>query len=204
MHIYFLAAAAILLAAILWYRQAFGTSEKTPPPPPEEHAEQRLRRILAGDSGVVSGMADAIRTLESVMEHPELGGPGFLMIQFPPPDSGHAVITAQYPNIREDLYRRIVRQELDGGDLIAAGVPAALLSLNPSFETESGGIVLLSVQVGGIPAAFAESLRSRRERSIALGVLTEALAAKLPQLSIRIFGADILLSPDRAATSIDG
>lgn len=105
MHIYFLAAAAILLAAILWYRQAFGTSEKTPPPPPEEHAEQRLRRILAGDSGVVSGMADAIRTLESVMAHPELGGPGFLMIQFPPPDSGHAVITAQYPNIREDLYQ---------------------------------------------------------------------------------------------------
>lgn len=200
MHIFFLAAAAMLLAAILLYRQAFGTSEDTPPPSPEERNDQLLRQILAENPHMVESLAETIQSLETVMEHPELGGPGFLLIQFPAaPYDGRAIVTAQYPNIREGLYRRIVRQELD--DLAAAGMPEALLLQKPSFETESGGVVLLSVQAGPIPPAFMERLHSHRERRIALGILADALEARLPRLSIRTFGAEILLSPDRAAIS---
>ena len=154
---------------------------------------------------MVDALAEAIRALEAVMAHPELGGPGFLLVQFPPAAmEGCALVTAQYPNIREGLYRRIVRQELDG--LAGAGIPEELLAREPAFETESGGVVLISVQVSGVALELAESFRDRRERNAALGILEELLAERFPAFSVRIFGTDLLLSPirEQAATSIDG
>jgi len=196
MYIFFLAAAALILAAVLWYHQASGTAEQTPPP--EENADLRLHQIIAENPRMADALAEAVQALEAVMAHPELGGPGFLLIQFPSvPDNSCAVVTAQYPNIREGLYRRIVRQELEQADLAAAGMPEALLLREPSFETESGGVVLLSVQVSGIPPEFTERLHSHRDRSTALCVLAETLEEKLPRFSIRLFGSDLLLSPDR-------
>lgn len=200
MYIFFLAAAALALAAVLWYHQVSGTAEDIPPL--EESTDQRLHRVIAEDPYLADALIEAVQALESVMAHPELGGPGFLLIQFPAaPEAGGAVITAQYPNIREGLYRRVVRQELD--DLAAAGMPEALLSLKPSFETESGGVVLLTVRAGELPPEFAESLRGHRERGIALAVLAEVLKAKLPQFSIRTFGSGLLLSQDHERSRAD-
>jgi len=199
MYIFFLAAFALILAAVLWHHQVPGTVEKTPPP--EENAELRLHQLIREDPRMADALAETIQALETVMAHPELGGPGFLLIQFPSaPDNRYAVVTAQYPNIREGLYRRIVRQELEHNDLAAAGMPEDLLLRDPSFETESGGVVMLSVQVSGIPPEFMESLHSHRERSTTLGVLAEALEEKLPRFSIRIFGSDLLLSPARESS----
>lgn len=198
MFIFVLAAAALILAAVLWYNQASGTTKEVPQPPLEADTEQLLRQTLARQPSMVEALAEAIRALEAVMAHPELGGPGFLLVQFPPaPDCGNAVVMAQYPNIREGLYRRIVRQELYKENLAAAGIPEALLAQKPFFETESGGVVLISVQVNEVLPEFAKCLHTRRERSIALGILAEALGARLPLYSTRIFGADLLLSPDR-------
>lgn len=193
MHLFLLAAAALVLAAVLWYRQASGAAAAARQP--ETDPASRLRQALAQDPGPADLLAAAARALETVMAHPSLGGPGFLLIQFP--TEGGAVVTAQYPNIREGLYRRIIRQELDRDALAAAGVPEALLSLEPDFEAESGGMVLLSVGVEAVPPVFAESLRSRRERALALDLLAQALEVRLPRFSVRPFGADLLLSPDR-------
>ena len=44
-------------------------------------------------------------------------------------------------------YRRVVRRELSPEHLLAEGFPASLLTLSPEFETESGGIILLTVTV---------------------------------------------------------
>lgn len=196
-----LAAIVLTMAAALWYTQAQSPSEEIPPPL-EKAANQTLRQLLEQDPHIADPLAEAVLALDAAMAHPKLGGPGFLLIQFPMPDSGEAVVTAQYPNIREALYRRIVRQELDRDSLAAAGMPEALLSLEPSFETESGGVVMLSVRVKGLPAVLTERLGGRRERIMALESLAEALEAKLPQFSVRTFGADLLLSPLREGAEV--
>ena len=205
MDFFILAAAALILAAVLWYSQALGGTEDPPPPPPELSMDQRLRQLLTEDPRLIDALTEAIRALEAVMAHPELGGPGFLLVQFPSAAAdGRALVTAQYPNIREGLYRRIVRQELD--DLAGAGMPGELLALDPAFETESGGVVLVSVQAGGVPQELADSFRDRRERNAALDILAELLEERVPAFSVRIFGTDLLLSPvrEQTATSIDG
>ena len=206
MYLFILAAAALALAAVLWCTQASDGVKDVPEMlSPEEETDSRLRRFLAQDPHMAEELGGTIRALGELMAHPELGGPGFLMVHFPA-ESGYALVTAQYPNIRETLYRRLVRREPDRDGLREAGVSEALLSREPIFETESGGVVTLSVQVGGIPPAFAESLNSRRERRIALEVLAEALAGECPQFSIRTFGSDLLLSPEPGGgtTSRDG
>lgn len=211
MYLFILAAAALALAAVLWYAQASGReAEAARTQAAEELPELRLRRTLEEDPSMAETLAEAVRAMEELMAHPELGGPGFLLVRFPPLEDGWTSVTVQYPNTREGLYRRIVRQELDREELAAAGMPAAVLDLDPSFETESGGVVMASVEVSGIPEAFVECLNSRRARSAGLEVLAQALRPRLPGLSIRSLGADLLLLPVRentessAATSTDG
>lgn len=204
MYIFILAAAALVLAAVLRRSQASGGAGDAPEAiSPEEEADRRLRCALAEEARMAAELAESIRALEGLMAHPELGGPGFLTVQFP---AESAVATAQYPNIREALYRLLAGREPDRDELREAGVPEALLSRDPVFETESGGVVTVSVEAGGVPPALAESLNSRRERRAALELLAEALAGECPQFSVRAFGPDLLLSPKRGeqATSTDG
>ena len=209
MHLFILAAAALALAAVLWYTQAAGTIGNEPPP--EVDAVQLLRQTLEEDPRLVDALAEAVRGLGELMAHPELGGPGFLMIQFSAA-GGSAVVTAQYPNIREGLYRRIVRQELEWDDLAAAGMAEELLAREPDFETESGGVVMVSLKTGEVPPELTACLNSRRERGSALGIVAERLGERFPEFSVRIFGTDLLLSPVREkerddsakVTSIDG
>lgn len=197
MYLFLLAAIALALAAVLWYAEASGREQKPPPPPREPDAGARLRQALSEDGRIMSSITESIRALEALMAHPALGGPGFLLVQFPPqpPGCGYAAVTAQYPNIQEELYRRIVRQELDRDALTAAGMPAGLLAAGPVFETESGGIVLVSVQAGGLPPALEDCFHCRRDRDAALRLLAGLLEERFPNLSVRTFGTELLLSP---------
>ena len=179
-------------AAVLWYTQAFDAKDKTQFP--QKDTDQCLRQALAAAPDTANALENAIQALEALMDHPELGGPGFLLVQFPA-DKKKAVVMAQYPNLRDGLYHRIIRQELDGLDVI--GVPKALLDQDPVFEAESGGMVLITVQGGDILPELRESLRDYKMRNAVLSALAEILEKRFPALSVRIFGMDLLLSPVR-------
>ena len=151
---HFLYLAAVLLAAAaagLWYTQAFGRGGKG-----EADAGEREEQAVQVSREGIEALGKAADALAELMKHPELGGPGFITVRFSLTEAsgGAAVVTAQYPNIREVLYRRILRQELEPEALRAEGVPEALLALSPGFETESGGMVLVSVQAAGLDPAW--------------------------------------------------
>ncbi len=180
MHFFFLAAGVLAAAAaILWAAQAFGRRDGGEP-------------------------REAAEALAELMEHPALGGPGFITVRFPPPlaADGTAEAAAQYPNIREALYRRVLRQELETEVLRAEGAPEALLALDPCFETESGGMVLVTVRVAGLDPALAERMSGHRGRQEALGALAEGLRERCPGLSVRCVGGELLLAPVREGKAV--
>lgn len=187
MHLFFLAGAFLLLAALLWYTQAAAKPSPKAAVPPEE-APCLTRREL----DKLCGVLDALR---AVMEHPKLGGPGFLTVKWTP-QTVTAVVSAQFPNIREDLYRRVIRRELDREELLAEGVPAVLLDLAPDFEAESGGVVLLSVELRGFGGTLAGASSSLRARQEFLSVLTARLGERFPDCNVRCIGGEVLVSPE--------
>lgn len=195
--IYFLFGAAgvlALAAMLLWYTQAAGRREEGPGDAGE--AEERPLE-LSGDG--IEALGAAVDALTALMEHPALGGPGFITVRFPPPleADGTAWTAAQYPNIREALYRRILRGELSPEALEAEGFPAALLAMSPEFEAESGGMVLVSVRISGLDPALAERMAGHRGRQEVLGTLAGSLERRCPGLSARCLGGELLLSPVR-------
>ena len=193
MHFFFLAAGVLAAAAaILWAAQASGRRDGG------EAAERELR--LDG----IEALGAAAEALAELMEHPALGGPGFITVRFPPPlaADGTAEAAAQYPNIREALYRRVLRQELETEELRAEGAPEALLALDPCFETESGGMVLVTVRVAGLDPALAERMSGHRGRQEALGALAEGLRERCPGLSVRCVGGELLLAPAREGKAV--
>ena len=137
---------AVLAALVLAARFA-GRTGNEPPSRPERGDPEELAAALAEAAG----------PLLAVMEHPRLGGPGFLTIRLPQQslDGGGAAVTAQFPNISDALYRRIVRGELDREELVREGVPGAFFACGASFETESGGMVILTARVQGAAAPAA-------------------------------------------------
>ena len=187
MHLFIiLPAALLLLAALLWYTQARPRADSPSPAaaPP-----------LPGPApGTVEALTAAVAALQSLMSHPALGGPGFLTVRF---SDGHITVSAQYPNIQEALYRRVVRQELSPPDLLSEGFPEKLLQLSPEFETESGGMVLLTVQISAPDPALLHALTSRRARQTVLNILAAELRPRFPDLSIRALGGELLLTPLR-------
>lgn len=187
MYVFFLAAIVLVLAAVLLC-PAGGGARKEPEEEPSGRVLERLE-----DSGAPEILGAAAAELLAVMEHPALGGPGFLSVQFPP--GSLPTLSAQFPNINEALYRRVVRQELDPGELAAAGVPEALLARGPVFAAESGGMVLLSVEIHGLEPGLLELVANRRSRAEALTALAAALGRRFPNLSVRCLGADLLLTP---------
>lgn len=199
MHWLFLAALLALAAVCGVIRAAPAPREDAENRPPAgEDVRARARRCLEA-SGDLERLAGAVEALRAVMDHPQLGGPGFLSVQFPALAGGRADVSAQFPNISEALYRRVVRRELDRAALLADGVPEALFAYNPEFSTESGGVVLLTAEVCGLESELAEALASRRDRTGALAALSEALERRCPGLSVRPLGAELLLTPVREA-----
>ncbi|MDE7245830.1 MAG: hypothetical protein K2O18_17900 [Oscillospiraceae bacterium] len=134
-------------------------------------------------------LLDALREL---MRHPQLGGPGFLMVQFPLSGQGTAEVSAQYPNIRETLYRKIVRRT-PGEDWTADGIPVILLERRAVFTPESGGMVLVTAE-----AVLPEAL-DRQSRQTALAELSRILGERYPDMTVRVIGGDLLLTPVRKA-----
>lgn len=196
-HWFILGAVLLTAAAVLWYAQAFGGRVPPPHRPHAGEAEAPLRQQAKAAPVSLEELAGAVRALEAIMDHPELGGPGFLTVRFTQDTGGQArtVVTAQYPNIRETLYRLALRQPPDPAALAEAGVPEALLALSPVFETDSGGVVLISLSGEGWAAV--PPTAGRRERLEALRTLSALLERRLPELEVRPFGTELLLTPVR-------
>ena len=198
MHWFILAALALVAAAVLWYTQA--AAQRDGGLPPEEEEGAAFRRWLA-DPGALEEIHSAVDGLCGIMAHPDLGGPGFLPVRLPQPgEDGSVVVAAQYPNIRERLYRRVVRQELDRETLQSEGVSGALLALAPTFETDSGGIVVISVRAAYMEPGLVNCVSGRRERQAALRLLSDRLSG--PTLEARPFGTELLLTPVRDAAKV--
>lgn len=195
MQFFILAAAAAMLAGIVWHTWSAGRS---PQPQPEEEPPALQPEDAAA---AAARLGEAIDALRVVMDHPQLGGPGSLTVQFPQQlyAGSFPTVTAQFPNINEALYRRAVRQELGREELVEAGVPERLFDHNPSFSAEGGGVVLISAEVYGLAPSLEKLMADRRGRGAASAALAEALRQRYPELSVRGFGADLLLSPLRAA-----
>lgn len=198
MHWFILAALMLASAVLLWYTQsAGGPRGSVQAPPPEER--DGFRQWLDAP-GVSSALERAVEALAELMAHPQLGGPGFLTLRLPQPgEEGLVTVTAQYPNIREALYRRVVRGELDRGDLLAAGLPEGLLALEPRFETDSGGTVVVSLRTAPMDPASVERISGRTDRQDALRLLADRLGRRFPSLEVRPFGAELLLTPVRVS-----
>ena len=113
MHLFFLAAGALLLAVLLL---TYLTAARRRPEP-RAIRDPGLSPQEADQAAALLG--EALDPLGELMAHPDLGGPGFLTVQFPAGERPAA--SAQYPNINEGLYRRAVRRELDRQELLAAG-----------------------------------------------------------------------------------
>lgn len=147
---------------------------------------------LLAEAETAEHIIRAVDGLRAVMGHPELGGPGIVTVQFPV--CGQIEVLAQYPNIQETLYRRIVRQELEREELRQLGVPDALLEQQVEFSTESGGMVLLLVETEGMTPALEQLLTDHRGRSGVLRTLAKLLERHYPDLTVRVVGSDLLLT----------
>ncbi|MDE7221351.1 MAG: hypothetical protein K2O45_17340 [Oscillospiraceae bacterium] len=197
MHWFLMAAIALAAAAALWSSQAL-TGRGGPACRTASGGEGEAFRRWAEDPAITEGLARAVEALGELMAHPELGGPGFLTLRLPQPgEDGLVTAAAQYPNIREAMYCRVVRRELDRDALLAAGVPEALLALEPQFETDSGGVVVVSVQAVPMGELLAEQISGRTDRQAALRLLAGRLGERFPRLEVRPFGSELLLTPVR-------
>ncbi len=78
-------------------------------------------------------------------------------------------------------------------------MPEALLALSPDFETDSGGVVVVSVQAAVMDPALVSSISGRSDRQEALRLLTDCLGRRFPALEVRSFGTELLLTPVREA-----
>ena len=197
MHWFFLAALALAAAAFLWYIQVASGGRNTAAQPSAAPESEAFRQWLDRPD-VQEALEQAVEVLLELMAHPRLGGPGFLTLRLPQPgEDGLVTVSAQYPNIRETMYNLVIRQELDPETLLKAGAPERLPLLSPEFETESGGVVLVSLKTGGVPPELTACLNSRKERGSALGIVAEHLGERFPEFSVRVFGTELLLSPIR-------
>lgn len=154
---------------------------------------------LPADAGTITALAGVLGALRVVMEHPQLGGPGFLTVQFPLSRRGLPEVSAQYPNIRETLYRRIIRGELEPEDLIRNGMPEELFARRVEFTAESGGMVTLAVEMKteDISPGLEKRLAGREGHGAALRLLAGALGERFPDMTVRAVGWDLLLTPRR-------
>ena len=199
MHWFILAALAIAVAALLWCVQTIGKYGGNAGPQPAAEDEEAFQEWMNAPANLET-VGNAVELLVELMSHPELGGPGFLSIRLPQTgEAGSVMVTAQYPNIREVLYRRVARRELGRADLLQAGVPEALLNLSPDFETDSGGVVVVSIRSAAMSPEVTAAISGRADRQAALNLLTARLGERFPALEVRPFGTELLLTPVREA-----
>lgn len=187
MHLLIFALSALLLAALIGF---FSWKDAPQPPPPPASGP-----LPAVDPGALDALAETVEALLAVMDHPRLGGPGFLAVQLPrrgeePPC---LTVTAQFPNIREALYRRVAQNDLDPAALAAEGVPQVLFDHRPAFSADSGGMVLLTA----CACPFPDEEQDLQQRTQLLRFLAQDLQERFPQLTVRPLGGELLLSRER-------
>ncbi len=192
MHWILLAALALAVAAGLRRARGMERAAERRGAPAVEAAEP-FRRWLEGPEGLEK-LERTLEALGKLMTHPELGGPGFLTVRLPQKgEEGRVTAAAQYPNIRESMYRRVRRRELEA--LEEAGAPWELLALSPDFETDSGGMVIVAVEAAAMTPEAAEEVSGRKERQAALELLAAQLGRRFPRWEVRIFGTELTLTP---------
>ena len=187
MHLLIFALSALLLTALIG---VFSWRDAPKPPPPP--ASEPLPPV---DPAALDALAETVEALLAVMDHPQLGGPGFLAVQLPRQGEEHPclTVTAQFPNIREALYRRAAQNDLDPAALAAAGVPQALFAHRPAFSAGSGGMVLLTA----CACPFPDEPQDLQRRAWLLRFLAQDLRERFPQLTVRPLGGEILLTRER-------
>lgn len=185
MHLLIFSLSALLLAALIGLSSWRDAPKPPPPAAPRPPA----------DEGDLDALAETVDALLTVMDHPQLGGPGFLSVQLPRCGGEHPclTVTAQFPNIREALYRRAAQNDLDPAALAAAGVPQVLFAHQPAFDCGSGGMVLLSADA----CPFSEQPQDLQQRARLLRFLAQDLQRRFPQLTVRPLGGEILLTRER-------
>lgn len=141
---------------------------------------------------VTAALSVPLDALRELMEHPQLGGPGFLTVQFPLSSRGAVEVSAQYPNIQETLYRKIRTAKTE--ELLVMGVPAALLDCRAVFTPESGGMVLVTAEID-LPETVLHLLEDRQGRQEVLQELVKTLGEQYPDMTVRAIGGDLLLTP---------
>ena len=188
------AAAAVFWACCILRERRCGVGTKAGAEAPAESGASIRERLEASRTAEVLG--EVIDELRMVMGHPQLGGPGYLTVQFPQRrlDGACPTVSCQYPNINEALYRRIVRRELEPGELMEAGVPGRLFSRQVTFATESGGVVVVTAQVRGVEPDI-EELMTGRTRGEALYALAGELGRRYPGCTAQALAGEILLTP---------
>ena len=202
MHWFFLAALALAAAAVLRYMQAAAGCREAAAQPPAAGEGEAFRQWL-DRPGVQEILERAVEVLLELMAHPKLGGPGFLTLRLPQPgEDGAVTVSAQYPNIREALYGLVVRRALDREALRRAGLPERLAVLSPVFETESGGVVVVTIPAGSMEQDVVSRISGRGERQAALRLLAERLERRFPGLEVRPFGSELLLTPVREGAAV--
>ena len=202
MHWFFLGALALAAAAVLWYMQAASGGREAAAQTPAAGEGGAFRQWL-DRPGVQETLEQAVEVLLELMAHRSLGGPGFLTLRLPQPgEDGAVTVSAQYPNIREALYGLVVRRELDRETLLRAGLPERLAALSPAFETESGGVVMVSIPAGSMDQELVSRISGRGERQAALRLLADCLERRFPGLEVRPFGSELLLTPVREGTAV--
>ena len=125
--------------------------------------------------------------LLAVMDHPDLGGPGFLSVRFPRP--GEAEASCRFPSLQGTLYGLADRGEADRRTLEDVGVPRGLLDLGVTVEAEGGGVTALTVLCPVPPLPEGTQVR-------ALWALAEALGRRFPGCTASLAGREIFLSND--------
>ena len=154
-----------------------------PAEPSEKPADSRAAVRLWLEREEAS-LLTAIDSLARLMKDPVLGGPGFLTVQ----------LTCQYPNISEVLCRAACRGGAE--ELLAAGVPADLLDRGLRWETESGTVVLLTLDAAVVSGELAARLAQLHSRNEVLRSLAEELSRRCKGFSVRPLAGYLLLTPE--------
>ena len=165
--------------------------------PAAPNGQAAVRRWL--EAGAAAALGEAAGNLRALMDDPVLGGPGFLTVQLPQRAGEPVSVSCQYPNISEILYRAAL-----GGtaaDLAAAGVPPPLLDLGLRWETESGAVVILTLDAAPASGELTDLLTHLRSRNQVLQTLAGEIALRCPGFAVRPLAGYILLTPTPAAPS---
>lgn len=132
----------------------------------------------------------AIDSLTRLMADPKLGGPGFLTVQI----GERITVSCQYPNISETLYQAALRGT--AADLL----PSELLNRGLRWETESGAVVILTLDAAPAGAELSARLAQLHSRNKAVRTLAEYLSSHYQNFTVRPLAGYILLTPNAAST----